>query len=318
MTPAQDLMERLTAADPGVDADHLSPDQHREANALLERLLATPVEERRAGPRRRWPLFAIATGVAALALSLALSLSSSDDGPTPNVLAKAVAALSHPDAVYHAEIIPSIRSTEFPEGAPKIFYETWHTNSGRLHWRTYALREGGRGRLLDDFAGQRRPGRLGGPALRYDAGANLISESGFGAHAGGKGAPGVDPFDPVRGLKESQAGGRLKVAGEVEIRGRRAYRLVSGTVKGFDGSVERSEIIVDAETYLPREQRLFVRNRLGKTRVVWHYVAYQRLPLNEKTSELLDFDPPRRAKCAPGTEHQDHKGSLGFPNPCAR
>jgi hypothetical protein len=318
MSTAHDLMDRLAAADPAAELEQLGPAERRESDALLERLLATPVEEHRASRRRRWPRFAVATAAAALAIFAAISLLDSDDGPAPNVLAKAVAALSHPDAVYHAAMIPSMRSEEFPGPHPKIIYETWHTNSGRLHWRTYALRDGRRGRLYDDFAGQRRPGRLGGPALRYDARTNQISESGFGAHAGGEGAPGVDPFDPVTGLKESQASGRLKVAGEVEIAGKRAYRLVSPTVRTSRGEVERSEIIVDAETYLPREQRVFIRNRLGKTKLVWRYVVYERLPLNDRTSALLDFAPPPGAKCVPGTEHQDHKGSLGFPNPCRR
>jgi hypothetical protein len=318
VSPVQDLMERLAAADPVAGAAELDPGQQHEADALLEQLLASPVEEHRAPARRRWPRFAVATALAAFALFAALNLLDSDDGPAPNVVAKAIAALAEPDAVYHAEILPSMRSTEFPEPRPKIFYETWHTTSGRLHWRTYAAKNDARGRLLDDFAGQRRPGRLGGPALRYEARMNEIYESGFGRSSGGGGAPGVDSFDPGGSLKELQASGRLKVAGEVEVGGRLAYRLVSDTAKASDGSVQRSEITVDAETYLPRSQRLFVRTRLGHTTVTWRYLTYERLPLNDNTRKLLDFDPPPGAKCRPGTEQIDHKGSLGFPNPCAR
>jgi hypothetical protein len=313
-----DLMERVGAADPVADASRLSPDDQLEADALLDRLLATPSEPVRARARRRLPGLAVATGLVAVAVFAVLSLWDSDEGPAPNVVAKAVAALTQPDAVYHAVYIGRMRSTEFPEAHANPYVETWHTSSGRLHWRTYAEKNGRRGRLFSDFAGQRRPGRLGGPALTYEARTNEIYESGFG-RSPGAGAPGVDPFDPGRSLKELEAEGRLRVAGEVEIDGRRAYRLVSDEFRSSSGRVQRSEILVDAESYLPREQRLFDRTDNGKTTlVVWDYLEYERLPLNSKNSALLDFDPPARAKCRPGTERLDRKGSLGFPNPCAR
>jgi hypothetical protein len=83
--------------------------------------------------------------------------------------------------------------------------------------------------------------------------------------------------------------------------------------------VERSQIFVDAQSYLPRGQRLFVRAPTGETTLVfWDYLEYERLPLNKKTSALLDFKPPAGAKCQPGTERIIRRGSLGFPNPCAR
>jgi hypothetical protein len=40
-----DLMERLTAADPLPHAERLSPEEQREADVLLTRLLDTPVSE---------------------------------------------------------------------------------------------------------------------------------------------------------------------------------------------------------------------------------------------------------------------------------
>lgn len=317
MSP-QDLMERLGAADPVAESSRLSAEDQREADALLAQLLASPVEQAPARPRRRWPRLAVATGLVAVAVFAALSLLDSDKGPTRNVVAKAVAALTQPDSVYRAVFIGRLRTTEFTAPQPNQYGETWHTTSGRLHWRTYTERDGRRGRLVVDFAGQRRPGRLGGPALSYSARTNEISESGFGRAGSDNTAPSVDPFDPGRSLKELQSEGRLKLAGEVEIDGGRAYRLVSDSVRGRGGEVQRSVIIVDAESYLPREQRLFVRSRHGTTRVVWDYLVYERLPLNERTSALLDFDPPAGAKCRPGTERLEHKGSLGFPNPCAR
>jgi hypothetical protein len=318
MSPAHDLMERLAAADPIPDAA-LRPDDQRDADALLERLLATPAEPRRAPARRRLPQLAAATALVAVAVFAALSLLDSDEGPGGNVVAKAVAALTQPDVIYHAEVIPSLHASDRPEPKQRPFFDTWHTTGGRMHQRMYLLKDGHRGRLYEDFAGQRRPGRLGGPALRYDGRTNTINESGFGRDLSVKGAPGVDPFNPGEGLKELEAEGRLRVAGRVEVDGRPAYRLVSDTVRGSGGTVERSQILVDAETFLPREQRLFIKNRDGSTvRVVWRYVTYERLPLNDETSSLLAFDPPAGAKCTPGARHMTRKGSLGFPNPCAR
>ena len=317
MSSAQDLIERLTAADPVPDAERMSPDAQRDADALLERLLATPA----APPSRRshrWPQLAVATAAVAVIVFAALSVLDSDESSTPSIVAKAVAALTQKDAVYHAVMTAHATGSDVPRTQFSPLYETWHTAGGRMHWRTHLDKNGRKGRLVEDFAGQRRPGRLGGPALRWESRTNEIYEVGFG-RANAPGAPTVDPFAPGRGLKELQAEGRLRVAGEVEVDGRKAYRLVSPTVRGTGGSRERSEIVVDAKTYLPRLQRLFILAPDDKTmRIVWRYKVYESLPLNERTGKLLDFDPPAGAKCRPGTERLIHKGSLGFPNPCAR
>jgi hypothetical protein len=320
VSPTQDLMDRLAAADPVDSGDRLSPEQQREADALLERLLAIPATSApaRPGARRHWPRLAVATAVAAAAVFVAVSLLGSDDGPAPNVVAEAVAALTQKDAVYHAEFIAHMRTSIEPRRAKSPYVETWHTIGGRLHWRDYVAKDGGKGRLVSELAGQRRPGRLGGPALMYDARTNQIFQSGFG-RTRSKHAPTVDPFNPGNGLKELQAEGRLRVAGEVEIGGRRAYRLVSGDVPAAGHTIQRTEIIVDAETYLPIRQRLFDRAPNGESaHVVWNYLTYERLPLNDRTTALLGFDPPAGAKCAPHTDRQIRKGSLGFPNPCAK
>jgi hypothetical protein len=319
VSAGQNVMERLAAADMVAEPGQLSTEERRQADALLERLLATPVVEAdRAPARRRRGQLAGATALLALAVFAALSLLDSDDGPAPNVVARAVAALTEPNAVYHAAYIGHIRSSSMPKPRGNPYEVTWHTTGGRVHSRTYRAKDGGKGRLISDFAGQRRPGRLGGPALMYDARENQIFQSGFG-RATIKGAPTVDPFDPGRSLKELEAEGRLRVAGEVNVDGRRAYRLVSGDVPSAGHAIQSTEIVVDAETYLPIRQRLFVRAPNGESaRVTWDYLTYERLPLNERTSALLDFDPPRGAKCAPHTDRLIRKGSLGFPNPCAK
>jgi hypothetical protein len=105
----------------------------------------------------------------------------------------------------------------------------------------------------------------------------------------------------------------------VEVDGRPAYRLASGPVPGMDRSVERVEFLVDAETYLPRAQRYFVRYKDGSTVTVsWRYLTYERLPLNDRTRAHLDLDPHPGAKCSPFAGKMTGKRDVGFPNPCAR
>ena len=318
MSPAHDLMERLAAADPVPGAATTGPAHEREADTLLERLLATPVEEprRRTGGRRLFQL-AAATAVAAVAAFAALSVFDSDRGPTPHVIARAVAALAQDDAIYHFEAIARATAPDMPDENRSYFFESWHTTTGRMHSKDYAVKDGGKGRFYGDFAGRRRPGRLGGPALRYDAIANTIYESGFGTAPGGGGAPGLDPFDPSRSLKELQAEGRLHLKGRVEVDGKQAYRLVSGPVPARDKSVEHVELLVDPDTYLPLAQRYSVRYESGQTMTAyWRYLTYERLPFNDKTRSLLYLSPHPGAKCSPYAGKMTGKRDVGFPNPC--
>jgi hypothetical protein len=319
MSPAHDLMERLAAADPVRDSATPSPEQQRDADALLERLLATPAEQR-PRTRRRLPALAAATAIAAVAVFAALSVFDSDEGPAPHVVAKAVAALTQDDVIYHYQAIAHATASDVPQVAKKeYFFESWHTTNGRMHRRSYAAKDGAKGRLYEDFAGRRRPGRLGGPALRYDAIADTIYESGFGTAPGGGGAPGFDPFDPSRSLRELEGEGRLRSEGRVEVDGKEAYRLVSGPVRSSVGGpkgVEHVEVLVDFDTYLPLSQRYSVRYDNGTTRTVyWRFLVYERLPLNDNTRSLLDLDPHPGAKCSPFAG-ENPRGPVGFPNPC--
>jgi hypothetical protein len=321
MRPPHDLMERLAAADPLRDAERLSPEQQHEADALLERLLATPVEHERARrPRRRWVQLGVATACAATVLFAALSLLDSDKSPAPHVLDRAIAALTQKDTIYHYEAIATANASDMPEVAKTdFFFESWHTTTGLIHRKAWRLKNGRKSGRYDDFAGQRRPGRRGGPALRYDPFTNTIGESGFGTGSGGGGAPGLDPFDPSTSLRELEAEGRLRVSGRVEVDGKPAYRLVSGPVQGHDGSVERVEFLVDAETYLPRLQRYSTRYKNGETmNATWRFITYERLPLNQQTRPLLALDPHPGAKCSPFADEVTRRGPLGYPNPCAR
>jgi hypothetical protein len=323
MRPSHDLMERLAAADPLPDAERLSSDEQREADALLTQLLATPVvPERRpaARPRtRRWALAAAATACVALAAFAAGNLLDSD-APGPNVVELAVAAVSAEDAVYHTVERRRVEGSDFP-GTQTAYFETWHTTDGRLHQRTYAARGERRGRLIGDFAGRRAPGRRGGPAMRWDAGSNTIYSNRFGSVTGSRGAPSIDPFgDPGAGVRAFEAQGRLRLAGRTRVEGRDAYRLTSATVEGFArGTRERVVFIVDADTYLPLSTRFHLRGPDGSRLDLYiRYLVYERLPLDARSRAQLDLDPHPGAKCAPGADETMGRGSLGFPNPCAR
>jgi hypothetical protein len=318
VSSAQDLMERLGAAGPATRTNVPTDEHDRAADALLARLLDTPVDPGPARLRRRWVQLAAASAVVAVAAFAALSILDTDDGPGPNVVANAVAALTQKDAIYHAVSVGHMRTSGRPEDQASLFQETWHTTSGRMRSKSYASKQGRKGRLLSEIAGQRRPGRLGGPALLYEARRNTIFPSGFG-RTQARTVPNADPFDPGRSLRQFQAEGRLRVAGEVEVGGKRAYRLESGVEDVAGGARQRTVIIVDARTYLPLEQRLFSRAPNGMTaRAVFRYLTYERLPLNGETSSLLDLHAPANAKCSQGTSPLIRKGSLGYPNPCAR
>jgi len=311
----EELMERLAAADPLRDRERPTPEEQREADALLARLLATPVEPA-AAPRRprfrlrRRALVVAGAACAALAALVAIDLVDSD-APGPGVVDRAVAAMTRAGSVYHVVELMTFRA----EGASQaLYFESWHTPDGRLHRKTFSVRDGEKGRLLDDFAGRRRrPDRENGAALQWDASSNTIGESGF---AGGDLAylgPFEDPGSRLRTLREQ---GRLRTAGTTTVDGRRAYRLVSGTF-AVDKDKVSVEVTVDAETYLPLSQRLTLETGAGqKTETLTRYRAYERLALNGESRGRLALDPHPGAKCSEFA-HELTQRDLGFPNPCA-
>lgn len=324
MRPSNELMERLAAADPLPDAEQLTSDDQREADALLAQLLATPVaDDRRAAPRphaRRWALAATATACVAVAAFAAANLLESD-APGPNVIELAVAAVSADDAVYHTVDRRRVEGSDFLPATQTAYFEAWHTTDGRLHQKAYASRGERRGRLIADFAGRRTPGRRGGPAMRWDASTNTIYSNRFGRVTPSRGAPSIDPFgDPGTSLRAFEAQGRLRLARKTRVDGRDAYRLTSGAVEGFAPRTrERVVFVVDAETYLPLSVRFSNRSPDGgRLEIFVRYLVYERLPLNARTRAQLDLDPHPGAKCAPEADKTMGRGSLGFPNPCAR
>jgi hypothetical protein len=98
--------------------------------------------------------------------------------------------------------------------------------------------------------------------------------------------------DPGRSLRALEAQGRLRLAGTTRVGDRKAYRLVSGPVRGFiKGSVDRYVYLVDSETYYP----LLVRYSTHRGRVsagyTTRYLVYERLPFDAQHRKLLELDP---------------------------
>jgi hypothetical protein len=301
MSPREDLMERLAKADPLPDAERLTPDEQREAEALLARLVAEPVPERRrhtARSPRRWALVAVGAACAALVALAALDLLDSD-APGPNVVELAVAAVSDGDSVYHVvERRRAFVTDTEPQRSGVFQVESWHTTDGRLHQKVFA---GGSDRLLSEFAGRRTPDG-GGRGLYWDAESNTIAIARSNGPRDARGAPALEPFDDAGArLREFEREGRLRVAGSLDVDGRRAHRLVSGTVEGFvPGSEERVVFLVDAETYLPIAMRFeHVGENGGEVRVFIRYLRYERLPLDARSRAQLDLDPHPGATCTP-------------------
>ena len=316
MRPRGDLMERLAAADP-VREEELSLAEQRDADALLVQLLATPARPV-ARPRiRRWALAAGAL-CAVAAVFAALNLLDSDTRG-PGVIEKAVAAVSQ-GGVYHVLERAQSKSIGAGQGGRLTsYFEYWHTPGGRMHRKTFAVDGPRKGRLLNELAGKRRPGRNGGPVLMWDVRSNTINAGGFATRPFIRGTPSIDSFsDPGTQLRMLEQQGRLRLAGTTQVGDRQAYRLVSGVVPGrVRGAQASVEFLVDSETYLPLAQRQSIRHPSGDGfDVSTRYLVYERLPLNSRTREELDLDPHPGAKCGPSGNLK--LGPLGFPNPCAR
>jgi hypothetical protein len=125
--------------------------------------------------------------------------------------------------------------------------------------------------------------------------------------------------EPARNasLRELERTGRLRLAGTMSFRGRRAYRLVADpTTRWRDCLFERIEFLVDAETYLPLAEYVSVRVDGRTYRLRTRYLVYERLPLDARSRALLALDPHPRATCAPGAGDLRGNRRLGFPNPC--
>lgn len=313
MREPEDLMERLAAADPLREDERLDPAAEGEAEALLARLLATPVAPGPAKRRtRRWTLAIAAVACVAVAAFTAVTLVGSDDDVEQSVAERSIAALAREDSVYH--ILQRRRvSGDLPRGArtEPVLIESWYASDGRIHETFFADDGGRRGRLLEEVAGRR--GRTG-QVLRYYADQNRLFAGGIGGGAAGD-LPVIDPAgDPGSTLRALEARGALKVDGTTAVGDRRGYRLVSEPID-LDGFEYRFEYVVDAVTYLPLSLRWSMTESGRTTGFDFEYLTYERLDLDARSRARLDLDPHPGAECARGAD-QAREEELGFPNPC--
>jgi hypothetical protein len=306
-----DVIERLAAADPLPEAERLTPEQEREAEALLARLLATAAAPERRAPRRRRRLLAAAAAGCAAALALAAAWVL--DAGSSRIVEQAVAAVTREDSVYHVVQRRHVTGDVVTSAGRTFVIESWHASDGRMHEKSYAAVGGRRGRLLEDAAGM-RPGEV----LRYDATRNLLQGGGIFLDPMAADLPFIDPLgDPGEALRRLQERGLLHEAGETEVGGRDAHRLVSEPISE-DGREQRFEYLVDSETHLPLVLRWSERAGEQEYGLVTEFLRYDRLPLNARSRALLDLDPHPDARCAQGADQARGVPDLGFPNPCRK
>jgi hypothetical protein len=309
-----ELKERVTRANPVPSGEATTPDERREAEALLERLVAQPLTKphrpRRTHPRRRPRRLALAgallavLGAAALA---AVDLIDSRHG-RDGILDRAVAAVSQEDVIHAVTERLNLTTRQLNAGAG---------TRRETRFRRYWLWPGqGRTRFLDYRAQpDGRPGRLAAETVSdgrrlvfWIADTNsmnvfdLSGDQGTGQPSLPDGGyPGFDPFsDPSGQLRRHVEDGALRVAGRTTVRGSSAYRLVSGRLSRPSPGVvwERVAYLVDAKSFLPLAtlwsgvfESDAPRSARERADLRLDYLRYERLPVTDANKALLEMGP---------------------------
>jgi len=294
MSPEQNLIAQVRDADPMPDAERLSPAEQREAEALLARLVAEPVEARARPRRATLRRFAVASVGTACAVAVALGAIELIDKEAPGagVVEKAVAAVSDEDAVYHI-----VALSRFPDEAPNemlregTYVESWNAADGSMHSKVWKLQGDGKGPFLGELALSPRGADGRATTLQYDATTDTLTRGTVGLDRNEQ-APELYPeSDPAESLRRLQSDGRLRVNGTTEVDGKDAYRLVSGPLPGPEGRGQnRYEYLVDAETYYPLSLQFVSGVDDASFTLNTRYLTYERLSQNEQTRELLELD----------------------------
>jgi hypothetical protein len=292
MTRDRELMDRLAGANP-VPAEHLEEADRREADAIFERIVATspaPPQRPRRGIRPRVAVAGAVGACLAAAVVVVADLIDSDrsgDG----IAARAAAAVSDPDAVYHVVSRFAVSGAGVHDRA---WTEQWLAPH-RSRSLEYALHGGRRGKFLGEmsFNGDR--------IFWYDAETGLVADevhprSGTrGPRPPKNGPPGVDPFgDPAAQLRKFVKQGRLHSAGRTRVRGKPAYRLVSDVTSDRKSGVraERVTYLVDARTYFPlelRDRSVQSRPSSGVLTARIDYLVYEKLRATPANLRKLRF-----------------------------
>jgi hypothetical protein len=278
-----DLMERLAAADP------LRDDEQQPDEALLARIVATPVKPARKPRIRRWTFATAATAAGAVVAAVVFVGSDPDQA----VAARSAMALSRSDSMWHVVQRRTTTGVEGPTTVP-VRIESWYVPDRRMHEKFFLD-----GRLVEEAAGKSW-------LLRFSAEQNRIGAEGRGPTTDK--LPVIDPTgDPGATLRSLEARGALKDEGTTPG----GYRLVSDAIEV--GTAEyRFEYVVDKETYLPREERWTMSDDGRTIGMVRQFLTYEALPLDDGQ---LDLDPHPDAQCS-AEANQPTEEDLGFVNPC--
>lgn len=296
MTRTEDPFTRFEAADPVAMPEHATPEEEREVALLLERVIATAVQEESTPPRpvRRRGRRRVFVGVAAaasLAVALALVLS-----PAQRSLAdRAYAAVTAPD-LFHVvsrstSDVPDLNAPagerrEKSTGETESWYDT-----GEPAFHTVIAFKGNReGRFAREAAGDENGtvARIdGGPA----SGVAELDEDGRTREVFPK------RFDPTAETKAFLREPGVREDGEVTIDGRRARRLVITRPDQPDAGASvaivdtTATVLVDAKTLYPieyREQSFFVRDGVRERfAMVIRYTTFEKLPRTAGNLRLL-------------------------------
>jgi hypothetical protein len=256
------------------------------ARASLERILAAPPAPPRR--RRRAPRLALAGSVAVLAVAaVALAPSLRD---SPDVVARAAAALAPPDTILHfkAEIRARESPPELRAGRPDdtvdSVVESWQGDG-----RARSVLDGGRMEIVMDTTTGR-----GEQYVKLHLGSNRPDvesilpigprdTTGLGAPTFPSGVVG----DLALLLDRARAGApNLHLVGETSVRGIPAYEL---RLDFSDGMRMSRLIYISREDYLPL--RVVERGPHGEIWTITDYIAVERLPIDAQTRAQLRMSP---------------------------
>jgi len=300
MTRSENLLARVSAADPIAPPQPPTPEQQREAALLLERVMTMPVVQPRVSrtPRRRRTGLVAVAAAASLAVALVVLLSPFER--TPGLAERAYAAVTAPKlfhvVVRSTYVTPDLNASPGERReAGTIETESWYdTRDAAYHSVSHTIRDGRRVKLAFEAAGGK-----GGTVARFgDGPASGVAEIGEDGRAND-----VFPerFDPTAKAKEIMRDPDVREDGEVTIAGRRAKRLVidrpdRAAVGPTPRSVDATGVVlVDAQTLYPielREQAFFVRDGVReRTGGVTRYSTFETLPRTPENLRLLKMGP---------------------------
>jgi hypothetical protein len=226
--------------------------------------------------RRRWLGAAVAAGV----VLVVVGAIATTDSPTPSIAARAFAATDTNGAVVAFKEQTELRWGPEASDSRSVSGEVWLSGSrSRSTWTSNSNQGAPSGNETDEQVNE------GSTFRNYQAQQNTILEGTLpaGTNAADKIVTGQG--DPVTVLRELYEQHRLANAGEVTAGGRRLDELVttSGTA---------IQILVDPESYVPVQvtEHSSV-TPSGETSSTTTISDYQVLPVNDTTSQLLEFAP---------------------------